>query len=116
MSTAAALARQLVQCDRQIAEYREQLPLVPALLSTRGILDWQIERGMILASISRVAFPEEWIGDAQFLDRRGWPCRAYRTLGAKTALVEFFDGTAVFTAAANVRERSAGANPLREGL
>lgn len=112
--TAAALARQLVQCDRQIAEYRDQIPLVPALLSTRGIVDWQIERGMIIAAISHVAYPEEWIADAPFPERRGWPCRAYRTLGAKTALVEFFDGVAVFTAAANVRERSAGANPLRE--
>lgn len=112
--TAAALKRQLVQCDRQIAEYREQIPLVPALLSTRGILDWQIERALLLREISPAAWPEEWIADALYPERRGWPCRAYRTLGASTALVEFFDGLAVFTAAANVRARTAGANPLRE--
>lgn len=115
MSTAAALKRQLARCDQQIAEYREQPQLIPALLSTRGILDWQVERALILRELPLGEWPEEWCGDAVFPERRGWPCRAYRTLGAHTALVEFFDGTAVFTAAANVRERNA-ANPLREVL
>jgi|GEM_PF-4823373 len=113
-SDRAALKRQLTRCDRQIAEYREQLPLIPALLSTRGIPDWQVERALILGELPLDEWPEEWIGDAVFPERRGWPCRVYRTLGARTALVEFFDGTAVFTAAANVRARNAGANPLLE--
>lgn len=112
----ARIKREVERCDEHIAAFREQRPLPPALISTLGITDWQIERELILREIPPSAWPEEWIADALFPERRGWPCRAYRTLGAKTALVEFFDGTAVFTAAANVRERSAGANPLREGL
>lgn len=114
MRAATKLAREIEACDRQIAAYSTQQPLVAAWLSTRGIVDWQIERGLILSQIPIADWPDEWIGE-KHRDRRGWPCRAYRTLGRKTALVEFFDGFALFTDAANVRERNAGANPLAGG-
>lgn len=111
-ATAAQLAREIEACDRQVAAFSTQAPPVAALLSTRGIMDWLIERGLILREIPLADWPDEWIGETKYRDRCGWPCRAYRTLGRKTALVEFFDGVALFTDAANVRERSAGANPL----
>lgn len=113
MKAAVRLKREIERCDQQIAAYSTQQPLVAALLSTRGIVDWQIERGLILRQIPIADWPDEWIGELKHRERRGWPCRAYRTIGRSTALVEFFDGFALFTDAANVRERDAGANPMR---
>lgn len=113
MKAATKLKREIERCDREIAAIGSQLPLPPAFLAALGCTDWQIERGLILRQIPIADWPDEWIGELKHRERRGWPCRAYRTIGRSTALVEFFDGFALFTDAANVRERDAGANPMR---
>ena len=84
------IRRELARCAREIEAANNQPPLLPALLTTLGITDWQREQQLILAELPVSRWPHEWRNTALYPERFGWPCHAAES--GSHALVMFFDG------------------------
>lgn len=97
------IRRELTRCAREIEAMENQPPLLPALITTLGITDWERERQLILAELSTTRWPHEWRNTALYPERFGWPCHAAE--GGPLTLICFFDGLSFVAPFSSVRPR-----------
>lgn len=100
----ARIRRELVRCAREIESAEQQPPLLPALLTTLGITDWQREQQLVLAELPTSRWPHEWRSTALYPERFGWPCHAAGE--GPNVLVMFFDGLTTVAKGESVRMRA----------